>query len=131
MPSPLSRNLAATRARLQAARTPGGSSLPGGLVSRSGFLTPCVATPGTLLERRLEGLGEFFLRSSELCCGWLKGGSRFCTMGKTACPVKSHHKKAVVLSEHLYVGGAKNSAYASTSLSVSNISAEQMRRFLS
>ena len=149
MPSPLSENLAAARARFQAARTPGGSSLPGGSVSRSGFLTPRVATPGTLLEHGLEGLGEFsFLLSgggdaatsvfvmtetlrSELCCGWLKGGSRFCTMGKSACPVKSHHKKASVLVEHLYVAGAKNSAYASTSLAVSKISAEQMRRFLS
>ena len=59
MPSPLSENLAAARARFQAARIPGGSSLPGGSVSRSGFLTPRVATPGTSLELGLEGLGEF------------------------------------------------------------------------
>ena len=54
MPSPLSENLAAAKARLQAARSPGVSSIPSGSGFRSGFLTPRVATPGTLLEHGLE-----------------------------------------------------------------------------
>ena len=146
--SQLSDSLASARARRDAGRSPAGSSPRFGAMARSGFLTPRVATP-VILERGLEGLGEFSLSVSgggvavtsvflmttelqaELCCGVIKGSTRMCTLGRTSCTAKTHVlKKLSVPVDHLLIVGARNSAHATPTLAASKLSESQLRRFL-
>lgn len=61
-----------------------------------------------------------FVLSSDLvpqrCLGAVNGGVKFCTLHSDMCSVSAHVKKVAVAGDHVYISGAKTSAFSNPRL---------------
>jgi len=108
---------------------PGGPD--GGVVESSGEYSSISVFSG-------GGAGDLslFLLSpgmkSSLCLGLVKGGLKFCTLGKGSCSYSSHlKKKASLQDDHLFIAADTRSAYVNHHIPASILTKSQLSTILS
>jgi hypothetical protein len=108
---------------------PGGPD--GGVVESSGEYSSISVFSGGGVGDLLLFLLSLDMKSS-LCLGLVKGGLKFCTLGKGSCSYSSHlKKKASLQDDHLFIAADTRSAYVNHHIPASILTKSQLSTILS